>query len=288
MKQLIFCKDIKKKVNPQFFPCPFKFDCKNCSELKASAKSQTKTELVSKPSPKTPISFNKKVSPAHDLPGEASLGLRINAIDRRMAIKRFPEFEKDRREYEELMKKGDEDLLTKKMFEIQKNWKHPIDAILRADESYNLMKKTDATKPYFSVKPIAQIDFAPIVKFSKGDGKGIDKEWIEGDYLVLQVDIRNATEEKLKKDFKVIIKQYKRLLKDNTRDKEFYQNPWEVWDKKTKKGKNLSQITREIFDVQGNPGYDGWRDKYEQVRRAYKEAQHFFNSVRNEFGLPPI
>lgn len=212
---------------------------------------------------------------------------RINPIDRRMAIKRCPEFEEDYKKFQELNEKGDENAIAKKMVEMEERWGEPIEAVIKAEESYKLMKNTDGEKPLFSVKPVTSINGKPIIKFSSGDGEKVTQEWIEGDYLYLKVNIRNVIGDKLKKDFKAIVDEYKKILKDKSRDRKLSLDHWEIWDKKHKEGKNYRKITRELFDVQGDPIYDGWSDKLSLVIRARKKAESIFKAVRSELNLPP-
>ncbi len=191
-----------------------------------------------------------------------------------MAIKRNDEFKRD---YEELLKRretGNEDLVSEQSFEIFKKWGEEVEAIVRADEIYELSE----TPPH-SVRPVSSIESKPIIEFALREGEKVIKREIEGEHLYLKVDVRNYTKEELMRDFEKRIDDYKGILKDKSRARELVVNHWKVWDM-AKEGKPLTQITRELHDVQGHPEYEGWSGLYNQIKRAYKRAEAIMEAVK--------
>lgn len=101
-----------------------------------------------------------------------------------------------------------------------------------------------------------------------------------GRYLTLKLDLY-ASDSSLLKAVKMHIGMLKSRLDIPLpeRERETSVNPWEVWDMIHKEGKNLSQATREIFDVEGNPKYDFDESLYKQVLRAYEKANKMIDAV---------
>lgn len=243
--ELIYCNDSKRKI--------LKGECYN------DRLSQACKTCPNKPQPKQRTQEpRKKPHP-----------IRISREDRLMAIKRNDEFKRDYAELLKLREMGNKDLVFQKAFEIFKKWGEPWEAIEKAE----LYSRKEGF--FLSVIPVIKIDREPIRNFVSGDGETSDI----GEYLYLEVDIKNYPVNKLVNDFEKVIKRCKKILADKSRDREFTLDYWQVWDMH-QEGKPLAQITRELYNVQGHPEYDDWSDFYKKVGRAYKKAEDIMKAIK--------
>ena len=259
----IFCADLNRSIEETgCYDDKSSPNCQNCKVKPAYKNSQNSTI---KP-------FNETTST-----------IKVSKIDRRMAIKRLPEYESDYKELLSARKTGDGALLSKKMVEIWEKWGEEVEAIEHVEELDEYMDHAEKNKkPPLSVKAIRPEGFRdPIREFTSRTGDTVTEKWIEGERLYLEVDIYNASKGELKKDFAKIIEEYKEIMSDISRDipTTNYRFKWKIWDMCHKEGKNLLQITREVFDLQGNPTYDFAPKYYKQVERAYRNADLIIQSL---------
>ena len=101
-----------------------------------------------------------------------------------------------------------------------------------------------------------------------------------GKYLHVAIDIdqKMAT---LTKDLRRLRRIYSRKVQEDERNRDsVVKNEnngasitmWDIYKMVHKEGKNLVQITREFFGVQGSPGYDFDEKFYKKINRAYQIA----------------
>jgi hypothetical protein len=207
--------------------------------------------------------------------------LRISRADRLMAIKRLPEFKRDYEEFLKIKKTGKSDLIAKKAYELEEKYGDHIEAIENAEKIYYEITKK-GKDPSFCIRVVHTIEKDPIREFTFRDEGKVTKRWIEGERLYLEVDIKNATKEELIKDFKRIIDRYDDFLPElrKSKKRESKLDHWEVWDRYSQEGRNLLNVTRRIFNVNGNPNFDFDENLYKQVKDAYKRAKNIINSVK--------
>jgi len=99
-----------------------------------------------------------------------------------------------------------------------------------------------------------------------------------GDKLVLMIQ-RDYPRDQLRQYFETILEMY--IKEDTGRLKKSKVDPWEVYEMK-EKGLNYSQITRELFNIKGNPSLDPEIEApYKQVKRAYEKAKAMIKHVEN-------
>ncbi len=106
-----------------------------------------------------------------------------------------------------------------------------------------------------SVKPVASMHKTPIIEFSSSEGEEEDwRKWWEdarqfindGERLYLEVDIKNYSAGKLKKDFCAIVDHYKKILKDTNKERKDQKvDKFQVWDLYEKK-RSFRKIATEL------------------------------------------
>jgi len=208
--------------------------------------------------------------------------MKISDLDKRRAILRLPEFEKD---YESLKALKTRTRIYQREFKLERKWGYPIDKIVNSDEVEQVP----------SVRPVVSIDKSPLFIVTKSDGEK-EYESLAGDNLYLKVDL-NQTIEKLEGDFKSIIRKYKALMKSDSNERESqillgpsYNTIWNIYDMRHKQNKKYAQITREVFNVKGSLGSRDLNSElpqsyYNQVRYAHEKAENIIKSVCKELKL---
>lgn len=104
-----------------------------------------------------------------------------------------------------------------------------------------------------------------------------------GQYLTFKVDLTGKTKHIMRAVEHLVIFYGKFVQKEKTRNREPMISPWLVYDLKHKKGKNLLQVTKDLFDFGPgeNPAYnERLKARYEQVKRLYKKAEVVVSQVR--------
>lgn len=214
--------------------------------------------------------------------------MKISELDRRRAIWRLPEFQKDYELYEAIISTDD---IIKKEIELEKKWEYPITKIVSAD----VVKHVPAVRPVIS---ISEVNEAPhiIVTKENGEGENECEKRLAGDYLYLKVDL-NQTLENIESDFKSIIRKYKALLENDSKERETQislgssgKTIWDIYDMRNNQNMKFTQITQEVFQVVGALGSKNKiaelpKSLYDQIRYAFKKAEEIIKVVRNEFNL---
>ncbi len=208
---------------------------------------------------------------------------RISKADRLMAIKRLPAFMIDYEEYL-IVKSKNSELGYKKADEMGIKWGEPLASIEKADEIfYDVTKK--GKDPSFCIKVVHSIERDPLSRFSLGDGSEVTDWFLSGDRLYLEVDIKNATKNELKKDFKRIIDGFDNYLKKESgkRNRQTIFDHWEVYDMHHKENMNFTQIARALSREKGNPTYNpDLEAALKAVKRAYNAAEAIMQNVEEK------
>ncbi len=131
------------------------------------------------------------------------------------------------------------------------------------------------------------IERDPIVHFVVADVKENDEREItdyclSGERLYLEVDIKNATKNELKKDFKRIIDEFDNFLKEERkkRDQQTKVDHWKVYDMRHKDKLNFTQIARKLSEKKGNSTYNSDLEAaLKAVKRAYNAAEVIMQNV---------
>lgn len=217
--------------------------------------------------------------------------MKITDLDRRRAIKRFPEFKKDCARHKEL--KTDE--ISQFLYDFLKKWGYEFEAILRADEVAEYRKDTP------TVEAVTRITDDPYSFTYTGEEK--IPATLYGDKLYLKVNLKGKTQTQLGKDFKEAIKPYLSFLKtqisieakeERDRKTDMPEGIWPLYDLFLKTGKKMVETTRQRFNVSGTPSnyYENennqkyFDDKYlKQVQTAINNAEAIMASVREEYNL---
>ena len=102
----------------------------------------------------------------------------------------------------------------------------------------------------------------------------------DGSYLSLEIDL-HARKGDIDTAFKECIDEYLCYIeKEKKRNGKTIHNPWDIYDKKHKKGYNLLRIAKEIIGINKNPSYNNRVDAvYREVRRAYQKACSMIKSI---------
>lgn len=208
--------------------------------------------------------------------------MKISDLDKRRAILRLPEFEKD---YESLKALKTRTKIYQRESKLERKWGYPIAKIVNADEVEHVP----------SVRPVVSIDKSSLFIVTKSDGEK-EYESLTGDNLYLKVDL-NQTIENLEGDFKSIIRKYKALMKSdsNERESQILRGPssntiWDIYDMLHKQNKKYTQIAREVFNVTGSLSSKKLKSEltqsdYNKVRYAHKKAEEIIKMVRKELNL---
>ncbi len=216
--------------------------------------------------------------------------MRITDLDRRRAIRRFPEFQKDLASYRRIKEQHKRTL---KEIELENKWLFSIEAIERSGDV--AQNRKDAQ----TVEDVIRITDAPYMIIYQGEEKTPIR--LTGDCLYLKIHLKGKTEAQLVDDFKQAIKPYKVLLdaeilaetkKERNRKTDIHEGIWAVYDLYLNTGKNMNETTRRWFSLSGTPssyyankpGY--FDDKYlKRVQKAVKNAGEIILSVRKDYGL---
>jgi hypothetical protein len=207
--------------------------------------------------------------------------MRTSKLNRRMAIKRTPEFNKDHEEYKKL-KSYDQRI--QREIEIEEKWGFSLDKIMKADEVAK--KRIDA----LSIHPVIAISDKPYKIAFKNEVP----IRIEGEALYLKVDLIGNTESRLADDFMEIIKKYLSLLpkdvssddkKKRNRKTDIQGGVFPIYDKYIELNGDLIKTTKQLFNLEGRPaslpGPNQFDEKYlKQVKTAIKNAKAMINTER--------
>ncbi len=214
--------------------------------------------------------------------------MRITDLDRRRAIKRFPEFQKEYARYLKLKLGGSKANEFEVDFAVK--WHYELWQIIYADETAQHRKDSQS---------IAVIDYAPLSEEIENTmlrivykGDDCTKGNIFGKYLYLKIskaNLDNRTEKQLIKDFRDTIAPYRKLLgKQRSRGTDEEKGVWPIYDLYMSKGKNMLKTTQQLFKVKGNPGIYGFDEKYyKRSIKAISNAENIINTVRKEYNLKP-
>jgi len=214
--------------------------------------------------------------------------MRITELDKRRAIKRFPEFQKEYTRYNKL-----KTIRGREKFEIRfhEKWKFNLLKIIYADEVAKHRK--DAP----TVKAVKHMTKSPCGIVYKGEGEDRKPCRVYGEKLYLEVTIKDKTETQLIADFRREIAPYLKLLgtTDRRRGTDLKEGFWPIYDLYIKTDKNMVETTRQCFNVKGNPSQipilydDEFDEKYfKQFKQAVRHAETIINAVRQEYNLKLI
>lgn len=218
--------------------------------------------------------------------------MKISRVDRLLAIKRHPEFIKDREQYERIKQTGNTDHICGMEYYIEHKWGEPLARIEYAEEHRRL--KREGKSPLSSISVVTHIEEEPIVSFKSWEGESVKRRWNTGSHLYLKVDL-NFSRETLKKDFLKIVDSYQSRSRDLSREGKTTIDPFEVYDLHIYHKKNFLQITKERMGItestianerkknpkyRPSPAYDvEVRNIYKQVKRAYIKANKIIEMV---------
>jgi hypothetical protein len=229
--------------------------------------------------------------------------MKITDIDKRQAIKRLPAFKKDYSRYNKLKT---EDKTTRFKIDFLKKWGYEFDGILRVDDVVKNRRRNrkthilqDMPKDTPTVEVVYRINEMPYIYVYAGEEK--TPTALSGNCLYLKVTLKGKTETQLVEDFIDTIKPYRNLLKaqlpaeaedKRNRKTDIIKGIWSVYDLYLETGKNMSETTRQLFEVSGNPvplpdpekgEYD--EKLFKRTKKAVTNAEVIINAVGKEYEL---
>ena len=227
--------------------------------------------------------------------------MKITKLDRRRAIWRFPEFQKDLERYKKLKSPGQR---VKFSIESSVKWKDEFEAIVRAEDQADLWshtKKNDLLrfKERGNVEAVTEITAEPYFPFftdevRKGNKEPIRKIFkLSGNSLYLKIKLEGKRLDDIIDECREVASPYhifvnppgsKRERKTDITKKDI----WDVYDLYQKTGENMTETTRQLFKLQGQHYYD-WSDTYlKRTKKAVDNAIVIIETVRKELSLMPL
>jgi hypothetical protein len=218
--------------------------------------------------------------------------MRITELDKRRAIKRLPEFQKEYTRYKKFKTE-----IKKREFEVLffKKWKFELLQIIHADEVAKYRKDGQSIEVINYEPAGGEISRTMLCLIYDGEERiqGNDS----GEYLYLKIskaNLDNKTEKLLIQDFRNAISPYRKLLTENrSRGTDIEKGLWPVYDLYISTGNNMNETTRKWFKVIGNPAPLPNENEFDekllkQIQQAVRNAETIINAVRQEYDLKPI
>lgn len=199
--------------------------------------------------------------------------MRITDLDKRRAIRRIPEFQKDLASYRRIK---DPHKKMSKALALEKKWFFSPEAIERADDVAQHRKDTP------TIEAVYRISDEPYIIIYRGEEKTPSS--LTGKSLYLKITLYGKTEAQLVKDFKRTIKPYRNLLtmKERNRKSDSFEDIWKVYDLYLECGKNLNETTRQAFGVTGSPIYHWDESLLKQIKTAVSNAKAIIASIKRK------
>ena len=296
-KDIIYCPVKKGKVNKQWY-CP-DYTCDQCPGLEKKKLEESKKETKKK-APSEHCKKDKKRQPLQTL----------SLYDRLQALKRLDQYRKDYARYKEKhLTSSDLDIVIFSPYiepHLSKEAKwlcqkydipFPFDPDLEISEDSisfppNPYQKQEINKevPKIRLDKIRSSYYSnPVIPVDPYPTPKISPAIINNRYLFLLVDLKQP-QKTLESAFKEVIKELKgynsiaSILKKEKKQRPFIVDKWKVYDL-TLEGKNLSQITKELYNKKElSPAYSKEdMSLYLQVKRAFQKAKTIIEAVSKSY-----
>lgn len=231
--------------------------------------------------------------------------MKITKLDRRRAIRRFPEFEKDLGKYNKLKSP---DKRVQFAIKCTMKWKDEFEAIARAEEqaekwSYTKKGKTLATrfKERGNVDNVITITDKPYLIIYTEIERVATKETIRipytlsGNSLYLKIKLKGKRLDHLMEELHEVVKLYHTLANpsysERNRKTDIYgKDIWAVYDLWQETGQDINETTIRLHDlkVKDLPKRSEGQDYLQQTQTAIRNAITIMQDIRTEFSLEPL